>query len=58
MLFRLSGGFYYQPPFYRELRGASGAVNANVKAQQSFHVVLGNEYSFDISNGIVIVKIV
>jgi hypothetical protein len=47
MLFRLSGGFYYQPPFYRELRGASGAVNANVKAQQSFHVVLGNEYSFD-----------
>lgn len=47
MLFRLSGGLYYQPPFYRELRGADGAVNSDVKAQQSFHVVLGNEYSFE-----------
>lgn len=46
MLFRLSGGLYYQPPFYRELRGADGAVNPDVKAQQSFHIVLGNEYSF------------
>ena len=47
MLFRLSGGVYYQPPFYRELRGADGAVNPDVKAQQSFHFVLGNEYSFE-----------
>ncbi len=46
MLFRLSGGLYYQPPFYRELRDASGVVKANVKAQQSFHLVLGNDYSF------------
>ncbi|QHI36081.1 hypothetical protein IMCC3317_14350 [Kordia antarctica] len=46
MLFRLSGGFYHQPPFYRELRGANGVVNPNVKAQQSIHVVLGNDYSF------------
>ena len=46
MLFRLGTGLYYQPPFYRELRGASGAVNPKVKAQKSFHVVLGNEYSF------------
>lgn len=46
MLFRLSGGFYHQPPFYRELRGADGVVNPNVKAQQSIHVVLGNDYSF------------
>ncbi len=46
MLFRLSGGFYHQPPFYRELRGADGTVNPNVKAQQSIHVVLGNDYSF------------
>lgn len=47
VLFRLSGGLYYQPPFYRELRDRNGAVNPDVKAQKSFHVVLGNEYSFE-----------
>ncbi len=46
MLFRLSGGYYHQPPFYRELRAADGSVNPNVKAQQSIHIVLGNDYSF------------
>ena len=46
MLFRLSGGLYYQPPFYRELRDSNGMVNSNVKAQQSVHLVVGNEYSF------------
>lgn len=46
MVFRLSGGLYYQPPFYRELRDFSGMVNPNVKAQQALHLVLGNEYSF------------
>ena len=46
MLFRLSGGYYYQPPFYRELRDSLGAVNPNVKAQKSIHFVLGNDYSF------------
>ena len=46
MVFRLSGGFYHQPPFYRELRDAQGEVNPNVKAQQSIHVVLSNDYSF------------
>ena len=47
MLFRLSGGLYYQPPFYRELRDSDGIVNSDVKAQQSVHVVLANEYSFE-----------
>ena len=46
MLFRLSGGYYYQPPFYRELRDSLGMVNAQVKAQRSVHLVLGNDYSF------------
>ena len=46
MLFRLSGGFYHQPPFYRELRDSLGQVRPDVKAQQSIHVVLGNDYSF------------
>lgn len=48
MLFRLSGGFYHQPPFYRELRDSTGTVRPNVKAQQSIHIVLGNDYSFDL----------
>ncbi|WP_318544068.1 TonB-dependent receptor [Marixanthotalea marina] len=46
MLFRIAGGLYYQPPFYRELRDSTGTVQPNVKAQKSFHVVLGNDYSF------------
>ncbi len=50
MVFRLSSGLYYQPPFYRELRGTDGAVQPNVKAQQSFHLVLANDYNFKMWN--------
>ena len=50
MLFRISSGLYYQPPFYRELRDANGDVQPNVKAQKSFHLVLGNDYSFKMWN--------
>ncbi len=46
MIFRLSGGFYHQPPFYRELRDIQGAVQPQVKAQQSIHIVAGSDYSF------------
>jgi hypothetical protein len=46
ILFRLSGGLYHQPPFYRELRDKQGVVQPDVKAQQSVHIVLGNDYSF------------
>ena len=46
MLFRVAGGVYYQPPFYRELRDSSGTVQPDVKAQRSIHLVVGNEYSF------------
>ncbi|AFL82060.1 outer membrane receptor protein [Aequorivita sublithincola DSM 14238] len=46
MLFRLSGGVYHQPPFYRELRDSSGTVRPDVKAQKSIHIVFGNDYSF------------
>ena len=48
MLFRLSGGVYHQPPFYRELRDSTGTVRPAVKAQKSIHLVLGNDYSFDL----------
>ncbi|BDB54827.1 TonB-dependent receptor [Flavobacterium ammoniigenes] len=50
MLFRFSGGMYYQPPFYRELRDASGMVQPNVKAQQSVHLVVANDYNFKVWN--------
>lgn len=46
MVFRISGGFYHQPPGYRELRDSLGFVRPDVKAQQSIHAVLGNDYSF------------
>lgn len=47
MIFRISGGLYHQPPFYKELRDSTGAIRPGVKAQQSLHVVLGNDYSFN-----------
>lgn len=50
MVFRVSGGSYYQPPFYRELRDSTGVVRPGVKAQQSVHLVLANDYSFKMSN--------
>ncbi|MEL4454656.1 TonB-dependent receptor [Lutimonas vermicola] len=46
MLFRVSGGLYYQPPFYRELRDSLGVVHPEVKAQKSVHIVFGHDYSF------------
>jgi CarboxypepD_reg-like domain/TonB-dependent Receptor Plug Domain len=50
MFFRLSGGLYHQPPSYRELRDFDGVVQPDVKAQQSIHIVLSNDYSFKIWN--------
>lgn len=50
MLFRVSGGIYYQPPFYRELRDSLGTVHPEVKAQKSVHIVLGHDYSFSLWN--------
>ncbi len=46
--YRLSGGLYYQPPFYRELRAPNGIVNKNVQAQKSAQVVAGMTYDFSI----------
>jgi len=50
MVFRISGGFYHQPPFYRELRDSLGIVHPKVKAQQSIHFVLSNDFSFKMWN--------
>ena len=48
MLFRLSGGVYVQPPFYRELRMFDGSLISPEEAstQKSYQVVLTNEYNF------------
>jgi|TARA_B110000879_G_scaffold34445_1_gene47490 hypothetical protein len=46
MLFRISGGWYSQPPSYRELKDYNGQLNVNVKAQKSIQFVSGMEYSF------------
>jgi len=46
MLFRVSGGVYSQPPFYKELRDFKGEIIPNIKAQKSIHMVLGGDYSF------------
>lgn len=46
MLFRISVGNYAQPPIYKELRNQLGVLQPQVKAQQSWHYLLANEYSF------------
>ena len=46
MLFRVSSGWYSQPPSYRELKDYNGQLNVDVKAQQSIHLVAGMDYSF------------
>ena len=48
MTFRLSGGVYVQPPFYRELRMFDGSLVSKDQAsvQKSYQVVLGHEYQF------------
>lgn len=43
-------GYYYQPPFYRELRNLNGTINKDLKAQQSIHFVLGGDLNFEAWN--------
>ncbi len=44
--YRLAWGYYYQPPFYRELRNFSGEIATNIRAQKSVHYVAGVDYDF------------
>lgn len=46
LTFRASGGFYFQPPFYRELRDLEGKLYPNTPAQRSIHMVAGGDYTF------------
>ena len=47
-VFRASYGYYYQPPFYRDMRDLSGKINPDIKAQQSIHYVLSSDLNFKI----------
>lgn len=44
--FRLAGGLYVQPPFYREMRGFDGTVNTDLLAQKSAHILGGMTLDF------------
>lgn len=46
LVFTLAGGYYYQPPFYREMRDFQGVVNPDIKSQRAIHFVAGADYMF------------
>jgi hypothetical protein len=46
IILKAAVGFYYQPPFYRELRNFSGQLNTNIKAQRSIHYIVGGDINF------------
>lgn len=46
MLFKLSGGIYYQAPFYKEIKDLDGNFNSNIKSQRSMQLILANDYEF------------
>ncbi len=50
MVFKASWGYYYQPPFYREMRGFDGKLNPTIKAQQSIHYLVSGDYNFKMWN--------
>lgn len=45
--FHISGGYYHQPPLYKEYRMPDGKLNKNIKSQESIHAVFGVEYLFN-----------
>jgi hypothetical protein len=44
--FHLSGGIYYQSPFYKEMRFPDGSLNEGIKSQKSIHSIFGMNYYF------------
>ncbi len=45
--YRLAGGLYYQPPFYRERRMPSGTLSKDVVSQKSLHAVAGLTWDYN-----------
>ena len=50
MLFKLSGGVYYQAPFYKEIKDLDGNFNPTIKSQKSIQIILSNDYEFKLNN--------
>ena len=50
VVLKASTGVYQQPPFYREMRAFDGTINTNLKAQTSYHFIVGSDYNFRIWN--------
>ncbi|MES2560768.1 MAG: TonB-dependent receptor plug domain-containing protein [Bacteroidota bacterium] len=50
IILKAAVGFYYQPPFYRELRNYTGQLNPNIKAQRSIHYIVGGDINFKAGN--------
>lgn len=50
MMFHISSGVYYQPPFYKEMRMPNDSINYNIKPQKSIHLLVGGDYIFDMWN--------
>lgn len=47
MLFRVSGGIYYQAPFYKEIKDLNGNFNPNIKSQRSIQAIVANDFEFE-----------
>lgn len=50
LLFRFATGYYYQPPFYKELRDFKGNLVPLQDAQKSIHFVAGADWNLTIWN--------
>ncbi|NNE55681.1 MAG: TonB-dependent receptor, partial [Flavobacteriales bacterium] len=46
LVLSLAGGVYWQPAFYREMRGLTGEINSDIQAQRAIHAVAGADYIF------------
>ena len=46
-VWNLAAGVYWQPAFYREMRGFDGTLNPDINAQRATHVVLGMDRVFE-----------
>ena len=45
-IWSLAGGYYWQPPFYREMRAVDGTINPDILPQKAIHAVAGVDHLF------------
>ena len=48
VMFRVAAGYYYQMPFYKEMRDMQGKIHTDISAQRSIHFVMGMDYNLSI----------